>query len=149
MIETYEYAGFWWLPSDDSQRLSGTLRIVRGRATLDLLGDFGREVIDQTETETTYAGMVASQPRILGLTTDGKAVTLEGCFAANSKMNFPGIPTTTYLPGVVLVDAWFGDGEAVEFDEIALRTTELDAWALVSGFSNSISTEELPTGNLT
>src|SRR5439155_17236200 len=43
MIETHEFTGVWWLPSDDSRKLSGTLTIERGHAALDVVGSFSSD----------------------------------------------------------------------------------------------------------
>ena len=149
MIETYVYSGLWWLPTDEDTKLSGQLTVERGKAKLEVLHSFGHEVLETNEGETTYAPFPAGQRRILGVTTDGKAVTLEACPAGPSTMNFPGIPTTTYRPGVVLIGAWFSEGEEVSFNEIAIRTSELDTWASVSGFTTSITPRTLPSGFVT
>jgi hypothetical protein len=111
MIESHEYAGLWWLPADDTNRLSGQLTVERGKAKLEVLHSFGHEVVETSEGETAYSPFPADQPRILGVTTDGKAVTLEACTSGPSTMNFPGIPTTTYRPRVVLLGAWFSEDE--------------------------------------
>jgi hypothetical protein len=133
VIESYEHKGYWWLPTDESNKLSGTLTITRGRAELDLLGQFDH---NQLRAERV--------PRILGQTTKGKAITLEDCPSFGSSLNFPGISTTTYSPRIVLVGAWFLEGEEVTFDEIAIRTSELDTWVGVSGFSQKITGGEQP-----
>ena len=43
--------GVWWLPSNDNERLFGTLTIAKGAATLELLGHFGHEILYETKTE--------------------------------------------------------------------------------------------------
>lgn len=149
MVETHEYRGYWWLPSDEPSKLSGTLTVTRGDAKLDVLGHFGRELLDRSEKEEVYSIAPASQSRIFGITTAGKRVTLETCTLGNSTISYPGIPTTTYRPRIVLLGVWFTEGEEVSFDEIAIRTSELDTWTCVSGFSGGVRTEEQPdTGHV-
>lgn len=150
MIETHEYGGLWWLPEEDANKISGTLTIVRGRATLSVLGSFGNNVISSSSTQTVYSPEPAPAPRILGLTTGGKAVTLEGCIYETFSMNFPGIPTTTYRARIVFFDVWFEADEQIELDEIAIRTTELDTWVGISPFQLETKLDELPeTGHAT
>jgi hypothetical protein len=152
VIETHEYLGYWWLPADgptgppndESKRLCGTLTITRGQAKLKVIGSFGHEVISHSEKETVFSPLPADVPRILGFTTNGKEVTLETCRVAEAPMSWPGIPTTTYRSEAALLGAWFAEGEEVTFNEIALRTSELDTWVSVSGFSQSISGGEEP-----
>jgi len=144
MIETHEYRGHWWLPRDESKKLSGTLTVTRGSATLDVLGDFGYELLDSSEDTKVYSPFPASQLRILGLTTEGKRVTLETCAVGPSSIHSHGIPTTTYRSRIALLGVWIAEGEEVSFDEIAIRLSELDTWTCVSGFSGSISVDEQP-----
>ena len=146
MTETREYEGYWWLPEDGdpgvpdpTKRLAGKLTISEGRPTLDVLGDFGHEVLSESETDTVYMPYPAGQPRILGLTSTGQPVTLLGGRVARSQMRFPGIATTSYGGDVALVGAWFGIDEEVTFNEFAIRTSDLDTWVAKSGFSQSIT----------
>lgn len=148
MIETYEYGGLWWLPSEETKKLSGTLTITRGQGELAVLGSFGHDVLDKSEDALVLSPIPRDVPRILGMTTAGREVTLEACTTSNSRQNFPGIPTTTYRARVVLFNAWFTEEEEIVFDEISLRTSDLDTWAYVSGFGQSISDEEHPETGL-
>jgi ApeA N-terminal domain 1 len=119
VIETHEYKGLWWLPGDDSSKLAGTLTITRGNASLEVIGSFGHAVISDDGTQKVFSPAPASQPRILGHTANGKAVTLERCSVPDFRLSMPGIPTVKYRPRVVLVGAWFAEGEDIGFDEIA------------------------------
>jgi hypothetical protein len=58
-------------------------------------------------------------------------------------LHLPGIARTSYRPQVGLLGAWFADGNEVAFAEIAIRTSELDTWAAVSGLSQQLTTEPL------
>jgi hypothetical protein len=135
MIETHEYAGLWWLPHNDARKFAGTLVVTRGKAKLEVLGAFAD---DQAPFEMSLAHV----PRILGMSTNGKAITLERCVPTSRNLNFPGLMRTTFRAQAVLVGAWFSEGEEVTFDEIAFRTSDLDTWAMVSGFSHGFTGEE-------
>lgn len=95
MVETHEYKGLWWLPSDDAEKLLGTLTVTKGAAALELIGHFGHELLSETQTEKTYSLDLAEQPRIVGMSTGGKPITLEGHQAAPHTVSFPGIATAT------------------------------------------------------
>ena len=139
MLSNQEYRGVWWLPDDESTRLSGTLSIERGRPELEVFHSFGHEVLHSSPTEQTLSPMPFPVERILGMTTTGREITLERCQPVDYSLNLrSGIPTTRYRAETALVGAWFVKGEDSAFDEIALRTTELDTWAFVSGFSHTI-----------
>jgi ApeA N-terminal domain 1 len=44
VVETHEYKGMWWLPSDETEKRSGTLTVNKGEAALELIGHFGHEL---------------------------------------------------------------------------------------------------------
>ncbi len=82
MLEVREFKGLWWLPGQEDNQLAGTLTIEKGDARLELIGHFGHEVLSQTAAQTAYSMELAQQPRIVGMSTDGKPITLEGHTAA-------------------------------------------------------------------
>jgi len=131
VVKTHEYKGLWWLPSNEEEQLPGTLTITKGEASLELLGHFGHEILLETETEKVSSGNLAEQPRILGLTSDGKRVTLEGHVSAPYTEHFPGIPVATYTRAVTLIGKHLAEGEEIGFDEIAIRASDLNAWTQV------------------
>lgn len=131
MVETHEYKGLWWLPRDEGDQLSGTLTITKGEAALELLGHFGHEILYETETEKVGSGRLEEHPRILGLSSDGKPITLEGHRSAPYSEHFPGIPTATYERSVTLIGKHFAEGEAIGFDEISIQASDLNVWTQV------------------
>jgi ApeA N-terminal domain 1 len=131
VIGEQNYKGLWWLPGDESDKLSGTLTVTKGEASLELLGHFGHEILHETETERIASGSLAEQPRILGLTSNGKRVTLEGHVSAPYEEHFPGIPIATYTRSVTLIGKHFAEGEGIGFDEIAISASDLNSWTQV------------------
>jgi len=142
VIETRTYRGYWWLPESETKKLSGTLTITKGDAKLELLGHFGYHLISETETEKVYSLSLEEQPRILGVSTDGNAITLEGHQFASTTENFPGIPTSSYVREVALIGAHFAVDEEISFDEISIRGSDLNTWTEVSGFSTHVGMEK-------
>lgn len=142
MVETREYKGLWWLPSDDTEKRAGTLTVTKGAAALELIGHFGYELLSETEREKTYSLDLTEQPRIVGLSAGGKLLTLEGHQAAPHKVSFPGLATATYERHVTLIGKQFADSEDIGFDEISIRATDLNSWTQVSGFVRHIGMEK-------
>lgn len=130
MIATHTYRGLWWLPATPDERLSGTLTITNGEPVLELVGHFGRRPLSESETERTYSLDLADHERILGLTTDGKDVTLVDCGEApvGNTISFPGIEVGAYRARVAVIGQAFGDGDSIEFDAVEMRTSELEKW---------------------
>lgn len=137
-----EYRGYWWLPGREDNRLSGTLEIADGRCELHLLGDFGREELDRTDRTVSWSLDLAEQERIVGVSTKGKPITLEGHQGAPHEVSLPGIPTSTYIRRLALVGKEFEANEAVAFDELEIEASDLNEWTRVSGFKPSIQMRE-------
>jgi hypothetical protein len=108
--------------------LPGTLVVTRGEAQLDVTGHFGHETIAETGSERVMSGALAQQPRILGIDRDGKEVTSEGHQSASFSEHSAGVTLSKYSRQVTLVGGHFAPGEKIEFDEIAIRTSDLTAW---------------------
>jgi hypothetical protein len=142
VVGEHEYRGLWWVPGDGAEKLPGTLTVHKGEAALELIGTFGHQLLSEKATEKTYSHDLAERPRIVGMSTDGKPITLEGHRAAPHSMSFPGIPTSTYKRNVALIGKEFADGEEIGFDEISIRASDLNSWTRVSGFTHQIGMEK-------
>lgn len=105
MVETHEFRGFWWLPENEEERLSGTLTVKKGDAKLALLGHFGHVLLSDDGTEKTYSLDLEERPRIHGISETGKQITLERHGTASWSGHFPGIQTSVYEPEVVLTES--------------------------------------------
>jgi ApeA N-terminal domain 1 len=86
--------------------------------------------------------LVAFQPRILGETRKGRPITLEHCNGRSVSLAVPGFGVSSYGAQIVLDGAWYQPDEEVAFDAIAVRFSDLDPWACVSGFSYRINRDE-------
>ena len=128
MIETREFRGWWWLPRKPDDQLPGTLIVTRGEAELDLIGHFGHEVLAEAAHEVVMSGRLTAQPRILGIDRDGKEVTSEGHQSASYSEHSAGVTISRYSRRITLVGKHFQSGEKIEFDEIAIRASDLTAW---------------------
>jgi hypothetical protein len=128
LVETREFRGWWWLPTQPDDQLPGTLIVTRGEAELDLTGHFGHEVLAETDHEIVMSGRLADQQRILGIDRDGKEVTSEGHQSASYSEHSAGVTISKYSRRITLVGKHFQSGEKIEFDEIAIRASDLTAW---------------------
>jgi len=142
LVESHEFRGFWWLPGEEEERLTGTLAITNGASALDVVGDFGHRLLSETGREKSYSLDPAEQPRIVGISTDGREITLDRFIAAPGTISMPGIPTTTYRHSFALIGKQFDEDEEIGFDEVAIRASDLNAWTVVSGFQNQMRFEE-------
>jgi hypothetical protein len=131
VIGTQTYRGVWWLPFDPDTKREGTLTITAGDASLDVLGHFGHEIISESDRGLVHSLYLADQERILGATTDGNHVTLVDCSqtGGGGMILGGGVETAVYRARAVVVgQARFDEGEAVEFDHVEIRATALETW---------------------
>jgi hypothetical protein len=128
VFETREFRGWWWLPAQTENQLPGTLIVTRGEAELDLTGHFGHAVLAETDHEMVMSGHLAEQPRILGIDRNGKEVTSDGHQSASYSEHSAGVTISKYSRRITLVGKHFQAGEEIEFDEIAIRASDLTAW---------------------
>lgn len=142
MVEKHEYRGLWWVPGDGAEKLAGTLTVDKGDAALELIGTFGHRLLSETATAGVYSSDLAEHPRLVGISADGKQVTLEGHRAAPHSVSMPGLATSTYARDVALIGKEFAEDEEIGFDEISIRASDLNSWTRVSGFAHQIAMEK-------
>ncbi len=126
MIEEFAYKGVWWLPDNPKEQVSGTLRFTPGEgATLDLIGSFG---------DIKRTNKMLDPEIILGISSDGKQITLYECFETGSTISFPGFPISSFSANSVFIGALFQKSEDMKFKSISVHYLHLDEWAGISGF---------------
>jgi len=125
-MEGFEYSGIWWLPEDPEKRAAGTLKFdPKEGSRLDLIGTF-KELKDLN---------VFREPKIiLGLTSNGKYITLYKCIETKFNINFPGFSNSSFLIGMVIVGCHFAKEEDILFNSLSISYSNLDEWAGISGF---------------
>lgn len=120
--------GVWWLPSQEENKLSGTLTFSQEEgALLELAGGFNIKETDLTE-----------QPIIiLGTTQQNKSITLYKCNAQT--WTYPLMDSVSgeskYRAHVIFEGVHFESEEKIKFHELYGSYTDLDAWVDVYGFT--------------
>lgn len=127
MNEEFEYKGNWWLPDKPEKRVSGTLTFTPNKgANLDLMGSF---------KDTENMNITLKPEIILGVSSDGKYITLYKCFETNSTPNFLGVQTSSrFLANLVFEGVHFQTSEDISFKSISVHYLYLDEWVNISGF---------------
>jgi len=126
MIEEFEYKGIWWLPHKPKEQVSGTFKFTPNEgAVLDLIGSF---------KDITGMNKMLEPEIILGISSDGKNITLHNCFETKSNLNFPGLLTSSFYANIAFVGAHFQKTEDIKFKSLSVHYLYLDEWFNVSGF---------------
>jgi hypothetical protein len=134
MIEGFEYKGQWWLPNKPEESVSGTLRYSHNDgAVLELIGSFE----DSEEMHKMPKPVV-----IVGNSSNGKDISLHGCFLIQARTSYPGFSTSSYFASTVFVGVHFPKTEDVRFRSMNVRFSHFDEWADLSGFKFDHSEEE-------
>jgi len=135
MIEEFEYEGIWWLPDKPKEQVSGTLKFTPEEgATLELRGSF--------KNIKNINKMVNSEI-ILGVSSNGKKITLYKCSKNESRMYFPSfLSTSSCHVEIVFIGAHFQKPEDIKFKSISVYYTHLDEWVGISMFN----IQHLPDG---
>jgi hypothetical protein len=134
MIEEFEYKGVWWLPDKPNEKVSGTLRFIPNEgAILDLIGSF--RIIEKIKK-------MLNHEIILGVSSNGKNITLYKCFEKNVSFNFPGFRTSSFYANIVFIGAHFQKPEEIKFKGMSVRYLHLDEWVNISGFEKKLPSKE-------
>ena len=79
---------------------------------------------------------------ILGTSSDGKDISLHGCFLIQAQESYPGLLTCLYFASMVFVGVHFPKTEEVRFRSINVRFSHFDEWVDISGFTFTHSRDE-------
>ena len=133
-MESIEYSGLWWVPSNPENAVAGSLTFTDDDGvTLQLIGSFGE--LDSLESTKAH-------PLVLGLSTNGKRVTLTDCVATSKNVSMPGVYTEVYRASFCFVGGHFQEPNELRFRRLAVRYSHLPDWVRMSGFSVTRKWEE-------
>jgi len=126
MMKKFEYKGIWWLPDKPEEQIPGTLRFTPDEgAVLDLIGSF-KDIKDMNK--------ILEPEIILGVSSNGKNITLHKCFETKSSFSFPGFQTSSFYANLVFIGAHFQKLENIKFKSLFVHYLHLDEWVNISGF---------------
>jgi hypothetical protein len=134
-MEEFKYEGFWWLPEDPSIKISGTLFFdPKTGSRLELIGTF--KTYDDLK-HINQEALSSSLLIILGLSVEGKAITLYKCFETSFSLSFPGIARSAFLVNIIFIGYHFKREEDILLDEVSINYSNLREWAGISGFTQN------------
>lgn len=127
MIANFEHKGLWFLPSDTTTKVAGTIKFeVKKGLTLDLIGSFPRNS--------------NTKEFIWGILEDGKYVTLFNNFENHRSFNLPGLEIAKYTSNFLLVGAHFTSKQDIAFNKVSVHYSYLDEWLNISSGFKKIET---------
>jgi hypothetical protein len=137
MIDRFEYKGLWYLPNNPKRRISGILKFSPEEgAILELIGTFQRA----PEVKNDFL-----EPEIiLGVTTDGKYLTLYKCIETHSPMFLSGrnLPSKSVFRATYVLDGVSVKRiEDLRLRGLGIEYAHLDEWANTNGFKIDIASD--------
>lgn len=125
-MKDLEYSGMWWFPSSQENMIAGTLTFSnQDGIRLNLIGSF---------KEVTKLNSLETYPLILGVTNEGKLLTLCDCVESGFRMSFPGFRSQQFLATMAYIGAHFANPEEIRFHKVQVRYSHLPDWVRLSGF---------------
>ena len=132
-MEEFEYNGIWWLPENPKKKISGTLRFnLREDANLELIGSF---------KEAKDINTLLQPNIILGITSNGKIITLYECYESHFHISMPGFLSSSFIASVVFQGHHFEKEEDIIFDSLSLNYSHLEEWMRITGFQFKLETD--------
>src|SRR5574341_1261224 len=126
MFKDQEFKGLWWIPENPEHRVPGQLVVVPFKEShIELQGDLSQDKI---------WGNVFNPPLILGISSNGKHITLDRCLLTDRTHNFSGFTTSRFFVQKVYIGVHFKSLEEIHFNGIIVRFVNLDDWANYRSF---------------
>ncbi len=133
MKSPFELKGYWWIPGSEENKLPGTLSYSQeDGAALELVGVFDSNKLKPIE----------QLPIILGITQQGKPITLYKCVVRSWAYPLIGLGGGNYLAHFVFEGVHFEAEENIRFNQLCGSYTDLDAWVGIYGFIIEVDTAD-------
>lgn len=119
-MELLEHIGFWWLPSNPENQVTGIMKSSdEDGIYLEILGSFGtgKQLLEDSSHEV-----------ILGFTKEGKLLTLIEAVTINSTLPCPGIVSQKYRISLAFLGVHFNKIEEIKFFKLEVEYTYLSTW---------------------
>lgn len=120
--------GSWFFPDKQDQAQSGTFFYSREEGCyIEVIGEY----------EDFYTSITSSRLHeiILGLTVDGKEITLVGCLKRNHRTNINGVTVSRYDANYAFIGKHYNNKECINFNTIKASICDLEDWIGVYGLN--------------
>ena len=125
-MEKFDYKGFWWLPSNPTEKLAGICSFTLSEGgDLELIGDFSTLVDFHTSDKPLL---------ILGSTLEGE-VTLYDCFLKEKRKRHGSVEVSLYCVNLIFSGIHFYSDLEVKFKSILTHYSLINAWVNTETFS--------------
>lgn len=125
MNHTFTWKGFFHLPQSPKNELPGILTFSQGKGVqLDLFGQFD-----------AYLAVGSREARIvLGVTANGKRVTLVNAYEQSRSLHVPGFPESSFGAIYLFVGGHYESPDKLVFHSCSIEYADFNHWVSVTGF---------------
>lgn len=137
-MENISYKGRWWLPENPEKKVAGVLSFSANTGvSLEVFDNFDAKTDTSTVTPFQQAFDSSIYKIILGVTENGKAVTLWECQSRGSVVLWSEFEYESYhiIVSVAFIGHHFPEENLLLFQEAHVQYTYLPDWASTTGFS--------------
>lgn len=125
LFDTFEYQGYFWLPSTPDRKIPGVVRFAESDTLLELLGTLVAIDIRQLAA----VGPPFKPEIILGQTQNGKRLTLYECTQLSTNTTIPhGTGSSTLSAGCLLVGKHCASENEMHFHSLSVSYLNLEEW---------------------
>jgi len=125
MKESIKFKGIWWLPENENQKIHGTLSFSQETGIfLETSDIFDLEKFAQFQ----------SHPIILGISQNGKKITLSNCQYSKGNINYRGFGSSILRSQFMFSGVHFFEELQIRFYKLSVSCTDLDVFVDTNGF---------------
>jgi hypothetical protein len=140
MTNSISFKGVWFLPIDPNKKVAGILSFNQeDGAELELIGQLS-SILDFNE--------IHSPEIILGISTDGKLITLYKNYEYFKSKSIPGFGISKYNTQFILIGSHFENEKDLFFNSLIVDFSYLNEWVNQIGFENIESNFEKNTSDI-
>ncbi|MDX5576630.1 HEPN domain-containing protein [Streptomyces sp. ID01-9D] len=126
-MEDLDLNGLWWIPGNEDDTVAGNLQFkMRDSINLNLNGSF--KSFEELNEHKQY-------DIILGITSNGKKISLINCLESNLRFSFPGYASDSYRARYLFIGVHLNTLEDMAFERYYISFSNLAKWTKSSGFS--------------
>ncbi|MBC6423443.1 MAG: hypothetical protein GDA38_19440 [Hormoscilla sp. SP12CHS1] len=128
-MQEIKYEGFWWLPSDSENKVAGDLTFSNYNGIeLNIRGSF----VNIMDLSMQKEWQSKTYKVILGISEEGKIITIYDSILEKHVFRFPGYDTQKYRSQILFIGAHFTDPNDILFYKAEVDYSYLSDWANLS-----------------
>lgn len=138
-MNSFEYAGYWWLPEKEENKYFGNLSFSHdGGLTLEIFGSFALDALEPGVAKSI--GVTEQYPIIKGVTRAGRYLTLFNNDSNGFAFSAPGFPSEKFIASYAFEETTSNEERSppTTFHKALVQYTFLPDWIGSSGIQEDL-----------